>query len=281
MRRLVPILALLIATTTVQIVNGQQVPIYICASPTQTRTTTPTSSPTPTRTPLPAGSCCQHSNPDACGLPENGTCGGDQAIPNSVCNIGTGFCISTKPTPVGIIVVIVNAALTTPTPILTSTPTPTWTPLPPGYCCQKLFPHVCGPPQGAGVNCAGDVVVENAGCDGATGSCIAGFFPTPIPNGCTGDCNLDGYVDLVEYNVCISILLGASPVSACPTCDVNRDGEVDVGELTVAFNIMNAGSCPGVPTRTPTVGATPTRVFTPPGIGMKKKGCCEECGECG
>src|SRR5215831_10377435 len=86
-----------------------------------------------------------------------------------------------------------------------------------------------------------------------------------LAQSCVGDCPPpDGQVAVNELVLGVTIALGSSPITACPSYDVNGDGVLGVDELVSAVNDAQQG-CPGAPTPTPPQGpgaATPTATWT-------------------
>lgn len=64
------------------------------------------------------------------------------------------------------------------------------------------------------------------------------------PAGCPGDCNDDLDVSIVDLIVGMNVVLGTTPLSACPSIDANNDGAVTVDEVVGAVNLALHG-CSG------------------------------------
>jgi hypothetical protein len=62
-------------------------------------------------------------------------------------------------------------------------------------------------------------------------------------NGCVGDCNGDGVVQVNEVIIGVNIALERAQLSTCPSFDVNGNGRVEVNELITAVNNLLRG-CP-------------------------------------
>jgi len=78
----------------------------------------------------------------------------------------------------------------------------------------------------------------------------------PVRAQCVGDCNGDGTVAVNELIIGVNIILGSSPVSACPVF-ANGQGTVDVAQVIKGVNNVLDG-CPATPIATITPTPTPT-----------------------
>ncbi|MFN8642881.1 MAG: hypothetical protein U0802_14975 [Candidatus Binatia bacterium] len=96
----------------------------------------------------------------------------------------------------------------------------------------------------------------------ATAALLAASLAGVARAQCVGDCNGDGQVAINELITGVTIALGTSAVTACPSFDVNGDGSVAINELISAVNVALGAPCTGS-TPTPTVSPSPTTSVTP------------------
>ena len=93
------------------------------------------------------------------------------------------------------------------------------------------------------------------------------LLPVPAGAACVGDCGGDGRVAVNELIVGVSIALGGSAMSACPSFDADGDAAVSVAELLAGVNNALLGCAapptPSAPPPSPTPTGTPTVTRTP------------------
>ncbi len=58
---------------------------------------------------------------------------------------------------------------------------------------------------------------------------------------CCGACANPGIVTVDDYNLCVSILNGAQPLSACPVCDCDGTGDVSIADINRIVQNLNFG----------------------------------------
>ncbi len=98
--------------------------------------------------------------------------------------------------------------------------------------------------------------VDDADCPGSpAGSCLSAGQPTPTPpptpSGCVGDCDASGDVTINELITMVNIVLGTTPLSACPVGDADSSGDITINEIIIAVNNVLVGCGPTTPTPTP------------------------------
>jgi len=100
----------------------------------------------------------------------------------------------------------------------------------------RIVPQVVGTPDGQ------QLLAEPGSC----GVTVGGVAPLPARDGasaCTGDCNGDQEVTIVELLRGMNIVLGTQGVCRCRSFDDNGDGAVTVDEIVQGVN----GSLDGCP----------------------------------
>src|SRR5438445_683805 len=87
-------------------------------------------------------------------------------------------------------------------------------------------------------------------CAALAASWLAAFAPrraSCIENGCTGDCNGDGSVDINDLVMLVNVALGLAPIDQCRPGDVNGDQQVSIDEILAAVNSVLIGCPSGEP----------------------------------
>lgn len=96
-------------------------------------------------------------------------------------------------------------------------------------------------------------------------TCILLLATRAFAQGCIGDCNGDGAVQVDELVVCVDIGLGRRPIADCVMLDGDSNREVTISELVAAVTSLLEG-CPATPTPTPTATPTPTPTVNLPPV---------------
>ncbi len=100
-----------------------------------------------------------------------------------------------------------------------------------------------------GLDCRGGMCVPIIPCNGPTSGpedCRDGLETCVNEQcECTGDCDLDGHVSVLEIQTAITIFGGLLGIDACPAADQSGDGSVNVLDIQIAITNFGIG-CPAL-----------------------------------